>query len=55
MYLKLPVQNIDLRGDLPRQALGRGGNDPNEAGRQELEQRELARRGRVVAARVLSG
>jgi hypothetical protein len=41
------------RGDLPRQALGRGGNDTEEAGGEELEERELAWRGGDVPERVL--
>jgi hypothetical protein len=38
-----------------KQALGRGGDDPDEARREELEQRVLARKGGAVAKRVLPG
>ena len=50
-----PDSQADPRGDLPRQALGRGGDDPDEARREELEQGELARRGGAMAKRVLPG
>ena len=45
----------DHRGDLPRQALGRGGDDPDEASGEKLEQGELARTGGAMAKRVLPG